>query len=487
MDPPQDVLDEFYRYVQNDIPLRLIFVPTHELVDRYFIQTHYESDIQKIIEDRVQFEVGKGESDRESAVKQLVVGVVRYGILSHRWLPKGEPTLKDMVEGTAKGPGWDKLTLFCKRVFEYNLNFAWSDTCCIDKTSSSELDESIRSMFRWYRNASVCFIYLAKTTCIDDLPSDEWFERGWTLQELIAPPVIKLFDTKWERLANGSNDKNNRQMLRLLSKASGCPERELHQFKPGPYYVDERMTWAATRKTTRGEDIAYCLMGLFDVTLQTAYGEGAERAFCRLIDMIMQSNGNTSVLNWAGKPASSHRSLVLPSSPRCYVGRRPFNSVRKLDISMTSRGLRIPLLIIPIYANSMEHLSDTTIRGQFSFVDAHLAEGVGNITIDIIDKRIPPGEQWALGVFNYMPPYGNRIGEYPAIRRLSTAYLLHRRTSKDVACHQEIKKGTKVQDDLRFYGWKKASTSTFIDFTLNSLDKREVMVEDKELLQIVYL
>lgn len=79
------------------------------------------------------------------------------------------------------------------------------------------------------------------------------------------------------------------------------------------------------------------------------------------------------------------------------------------------------------------------------------------------------------------------MAEYPAICRLSTAYLLHRRTAKDIACHQEIKKGTKVQNDLRFYGWKKASPSTFIDFTLNSLDKREVIVEDKELLQTVYL
>ncbi|KAI8681067.1 HET domain-containing protein [Fusarium keratoplasticum] len=156
---------------------------------------------------------------------------------------------------------------------------AWSDTCCIDKSSSAELDEAIRSMFRWYRNSSICFIHLARTTSLEDLQSDEWFVRGWTLQELLAPRVTKFFDKDWHPLVDGSNHKENSEILQHVIAATRCPEHALRDFTPGPFSVGGRMIWAARRKTTRGEDMAYSMMGIFDVTLQTAYGEGAERAF----------------------------------------------------------------------------------------------------------------------------------------------------------------------------------------------------------------
>ncbi|KAK3363192.1 hypothetical protein B0T25DRAFT_526564 [Lasiosphaeria hispida] len=483
---PQEVLNEFFRYVQNDIPLRLIFIPEMKLVDRFAVQEHYLPSIKAITEDDVGERLSPA-ADVETVVRELVQEVVQYAILSHRWLPQGEPTFKDMVDGTTAGPGREKLWKFCEVANSNRICFAWSDTCCIDKTSSSELDEAIRSMFRWYRNAAVCITYLAQTNGLDDLKSDEWFERGWTLQELLAPPVLKFFNTHWAPLTETTNDKDDGQLLRHLAAATGCSEDQLRNFKPGPHYVDDRMSWAAKRKTTRAEDMAYSLMGIFDVTLQPAYGEGAERAFCRLVEMIMQSNGNTSVLNWAGKAAASHSSMALPSSPRCYLGHPRFNSVRKLDLAMTSRGLRIPLVILPMTLRLIERVGRSNSRVDLSFSDTRFDKETGGTSAEVLGRGYPREVHWALGVFNYMPPYGNQVMGHPALRRTSVAYLLWRRMAPVDQSQLHVEEGLKVQDDLRFYGWKKASTTTFIHFTLGSIERREVMIVSNELLEVVYL
>ncbi|GJC80283.1 vegetative incompatibility protein HET-E-1 [Colletotrichum liriopes] len=94
--------------------------------------------------------------------------VPRYAILSHRWLSNdGEVTLQDMERNNAiTKPGYEKLVKSCKQAKEDGFDYVWIDTSCIDKTSSAELSESINSMFRWYKNAAVCYAFLA------DVPSD---------------------------------------------------------------------------------------------------------------------------------------------------------------------------------------------------------------------------------------------------------------------------------------------------------------------------
>ncbi|KAF5005200.1 hypothetical protein FDECE_8321 [Fusarium decemcellulare] len=369
----------------------------------------------------------------------------------------------------------------------YELMFTWSDTCCIDKSSSSELDEAIRSMFRWYRNATTCFVHLAQTSSLDDLQFDEWFERGWTLQELLAPRVTKFFSAEWQPLVDGPNDKTNKELLQIISAATHCPEHALRGYTPGPFYVGRRMTWAARRKTTRGEDMAYALMGIFDVTLQTAYGEGAERAFCRLIEKLMLANGNMSVLNWAGKPASSHSSRAFPSSPRSYLGHPEYNFERKLDISIPSLGLRIPLLVLPLKKpRSLGRTKDGTVRVELSFSDERISSVVDPITVALLRGEIIKNRDLAIGVFNYMPPYGNQVTGHPGIRPWSTGYLLSRRQTPDIS-QEDIQLGMKAKDDLRFYGWKKISTATFICFTVKSVQRGEVMIMDKEFLEVVHL
>lgn len=111
------------------------------------------------------------------------------------------------------------------------------------------------------------------------MESDEWFERGWTLQELLAPRMSKFFNADWQPPTGHANDKLYDEVVERLTRVTGCSSSTLRNFHPGPFDVDSRMTWATRCKTTRGEDMAYSLIGIFDVTLQPAYGEGAEGAF----------------------------------------------------------------------------------------------------------------------------------------------------------------------------------------------------------------
>ncbi|KAH0837770.1 hypothetical protein J3R83DRAFT_5948 [Lanmaoa asiatica] len=121
---------------------------------------------------------------------------LKFAIFSHRW-GIGEPTFRDMsskIHGerpTPEGAGYRKLLRFCAKAKDYGCDFVWSDTCCINKESSAELDEAIRSMYRWYSDAHVCIAYLAKSSSVDDFPREPWFTRGWTLQELLGTEKVE--------------------------------------------------------------------------------------------------------------------------------------------------------------------------------------------------------------------------------------------------------------------------------------------------------
>ncbi|OAX39850.1 hypothetical protein K503DRAFT_673387, partial [Rhizopogon vinicolor AM-OR11-026] len=317
------------RYVKNCIPIRLIRLSDMSLVSRDDVREHFRNSIRP-----------------EDFYNPLYH--VRYAILSHRWLQQGELTYEEMAARIASGPGYEKLKKFCEKARECHLEFAWSDTCCIDKSSTTELDESICSMFRWYKNSAICIVHLAQSMTIEDIMDDEWTTRGWTLQELLAPDKIKFFNEDWMSMTDRRNDKSylKTDIMEILERATGIPHHNIFRFSPGPHQVDTRMAWAATRKTTRAEDLAYSMMGIFNVSLPIAYGEGGERAFCRLIEAIMQS-GNPSVLNWRGDPADHHSSRAIPRSPQNFADRRELklDGVR-LEMTMTNLGLRVPLVML---------------------------------------------------------------------------------------------------------------------------------------------
>lgn len=330
---------------------------------------------------------------------------VKYAILSHRWLDEGEPTYEEMKNDKATGLGYEKLKNFCEKAQEYNVEFVWSDTCCIDKSSSTELDDSIRSMFRWYRNSTICIVHLAQSETLDLMMSDEWMERGWTLQELLAPQRIKFYNKHWMPLTGDRNDKSREsiEIFGILQRATGIPSEDLHAFYPKAYHrVDERMTWAARRRTTRVEDVAYSLMGIFDVSMQIAYGEGGERAFSRLTEAIMKA-GDPSVFNWKGSAASHHTSRAIPQSPQSFVGHPnlglPTTRRMQLEMTMTSLGLRVPLVLFPLHPRSRTVLGNGYERIVF---DCPLCP---TIKLDITALQVimprPEYHHYALGIVNY--------------------------------------------------------------------------------------
>ncbi|KAG1723421.1 heterokaryon incompatibility protein-domain-containing protein [Suillus paluster] len=290
---------------------------------------------------------------------------VKYTTLSHRW-GEGEPsygTFEEMNKSELKTPGFEKLMNFCEKAREYCTEFAWSDTCCIDKSSSAELDESIHSMCQWYHKSEICIAHLAQSKTMDDIPCNKWTERGWTLQKLLAPIHIKFFNQHWIPMMHNQNDKHPDMersgciMLSTLESATGIPCHDICDFAPAAFWVNERMQWAARRKTTRVEDMAYSLMGIFNVSLQIAYGEG-ECAFSRLIEAIMQ-DGDPSVLNWTGQAANYHNSRAVPQSPQCFVGGRGLDlGSERLDMTMTSLGLQVPLVILPLNRRSTRDNDD---------------------------------------------------------------------------------------------------------------------------------
>lgn len=244
----------------------------------------------------------------------------QYAILSHRWA-RQEITLQEANSvGIDMKNGYRKIEAFCRVAKNACFEYAWIDTCCIDKTSSVELSEAINSMYDWYRMADVCYTYL------DDVPSrteraksgvpfkdivssSQWFERGWTLQELIAPSNNIFFDREWECLGGKA------ELGYILSSRTGIPWSILSGTEGlETISVAQRMSWAAKRKTTRIEDGAYCLMGIFGINMPLLYGE-REKAFLRLQEEILRVSDDVSLFAWK----SEYGKGLLAPSPAAFL------------------------------------------------------------------------------------------------------------------------------------------------------------------------
>ena len=146
-----------------------------------------------------------------------------YAILSHQWV--GQEVDYDEIIELAKmnkgerdeirqRDGYQKILQSCEQAQKDTCQWLWVDTCCIDKRSSAELSEAINSMYQWYENAKVCYAHLHNvldprfptSSDMERYPDfhgwPEWFSRGWTLQELIAPSNIQFFNTKWQNIGD---------------------------------------------------------------------------------------------------------------------------------------------------------------------------------------------------------------------------------------------------------------------------------------------
>jgi hypothetical protein len=194
--------------------------------------------------------------------------IPRYAILSHRWREE-EVLFVDMMGDISVArakKGFQKLEASCKIALDHTLQYIWCDTCCIDKSSSAELSEAINSMYVYYSKAKLCIAYLDD---IEDVPKDgsyltraTWFSRGWTLQELIAPRNMVFYSQNWHEL--GSKAKLRSE----IAVASGINQGVLaFTLRVSNICISEKMSWASRRTTTRAEDSAYSLMGLFGVNM----------------------------------------------------------------------------------------------------------------------------------------------------------------------------------------------------------------------------
>jgi Heterokaryon incompatibility protein (HET) len=220
--------------------------------------------------------------------------IPKYAILSHTW-GADEVTFKDFTDSEDKGKskaGYGKLQFCGARAKHDRLQYFWVDTCCIDKSNSVELQEAINSMFRWYQNAAKCYVYLSDVPTGIERADDQfskrtresafrlsrWFTRGWTLQELLAPDLesIEFFSQEGYYLGD------KRTLEPQIYEITKIPISALRGSPLSHFDVEDRLSWAANRQTTREEDKAYSLLGICEVYMPLIYGEGENNAFRRL-------------------------------------------------------------------------------------------------------------------------------------------------------------------------------------------------------------
>ncbi|EGR51183.1 uncharacterized protein TRIREDRAFT_45503 [Trichoderma reesei QM6a] len=289
----------------------------------------------------------------------------RYAILSHTW-GEGEVTFADVQQPQRETRGWDKIRRSSQIALNSGYPYLWIDTCCIDKTSSAELSEAINSMFQWYEKAGVCIAFLEDFITTDE-PSNpdfahcRWFIRGWTLQELIAPSELLFYSRDWRLIGTRTSLKT------IIAKVSGIPEEMLaanthsQRERLEECSVAEKMSWAANRTTTRPEDLAYCLLGLFDINMPLLYGEGQMKAFKRLQEEIIRSTDDDSIYAWSytkEKSAKQHFWGLLADEPSAFARRHgdalAIKQARYLtrrsnrDAIASTRGITVELALTPL-------------------------------------------------------------------------------------------------------------------------------------------
>ena len=286
----------------------------------------------------------------------------KYAVLSHTW-GDNEVVYSDLVnslESASQRPEFAKVRFTAQQALEDGLDYIWVDTCTIDKSSSADLSESINSMYKIYKNAQVCYVYL---TDVFEPPPDgwtddgevdnewtkafvgaRWFTRGWTLQELIAPRNTVFYTSDWRHIGT------KRGLCQTIARHTGISTPVLLGGDFRRTLVAERMSWASKRITTREEDIAYCLLGLFDINMPLLYGEG-ERAFLRLQHEIIKKTNDRSIFLWSALETSftSFRSLFAqsPAEFGTFVEYTLDTKYGRFEVTQSGLEIGVPLLEVP--------------------------------------------------------------------------------------------------------------------------------------------
>ncbi|KAF2674011.1 HET-domain-containing protein [Microthyrium microscopicum] len=391
----------------------------------------------------------------------------KYAILSHTW-GEDEFLYDDIRNDRGKDKlGFQKVQYCCEQALKDGLSYCWVDTCSIDKSSSSELSEAINSMFRWYSQATVCYAYLSDVPDTAITVSDgsfrlsRWFTRGWTLQELIAPPELVFYTSDWKRF------KSRKERKTEISEVTGIIESALDGDLEAIYdfSIAQKMYWASNRTTTRPEDMAYCLMGLFNVHIPLLYGEGGENAFTRLQEELLKTSDDQSLLAWdsGSDMKTSEMHGLLARSPQDFRNSRDFVGFSRLDVSspptMTNKGIRLTTQMITCLngPNTWAFWAILDCRNESSETDT--VAGV------MLQRTYPNSEQCArvcakIGEVDFSRLKASRTTQTVYVRKRPMKHAslngstvtfqflgLDERFFKEVSCYPELQVGHKSQDN----------------------------------------
>ncbi|KAK7439826.1 hypothetical protein VKT23_017397 [Stygiomarasmius scandens] len=208
-----------------------------------------------------------------------------YAILSHTWC-EGEVVYEQFKAPQQNGQlklksGYKKIRAACQQARQDGLCYIWIDTCCIIQGNHDDVSANITSMFGYYQNAEVCYAYLEDVCTKSDMfqsSGSKWFDRGWTLQELLAPQTVIFFNKHWKRIGDKHKLQDDICRMTTIPAAICSGEKSIQDVD-----VLDRMSWSVFRKTTKDQDRAYCLQGLMGVSIIPDYTEPLFESFNRLV------------------------------------------------------------------------------------------------------------------------------------------------------------------------------------------------------------
>ena len=398
----------------------------------------------------------------EARIRQEVTEYFRYATFSHKWEdnePRFEKVIRMVVYDLEASPTHEKLQMFCKIVREAGFNWAWSDTCCIDKGDHFVLQEALVSMFKWYERSAMTLIFLRGVDRLarhGALTRSIWNMRAWTLQEYHASKVVRIYTEDWTPYLGLEiyNHKESPEVISEMEEATGIPAQALMALRPGLDDIREKLRLASTRETTRVEDAAYSLLGIFSVSLSITYGEG-DKALGRLLAQLLTSSGDASILAWTGRfgnfnsclpssitvfsqPPTSHippaisgpemgmmtaelRSLNLISLTRLY------DQVNELPVpSFSGRRMRLPCLAFKLgqlsaYRNGSARIfrAQTNTLGVVEIQTQDDLSRLGSLClvhpwIDFLLNRLPVGGVPETNIEENMDDKSSVLGELPS-------------------------------------------------------------------------
>jgi len=350
----ETTIDNAIREVFKTSPLVLIDVESGRLCDGpERVHTFKSESPFKVLVSSMTKKLDNGR------IQRVVKEYFRYMMLSHVWEGK-EPSFQDVnlansIWDLDSSPLHEKLCKFCEVVRTDGYRWAWSDTCCIDKTISTVLNQSLKMMYKWYKASAATLVHLASVgspSALGDLTNSTWMTRAWTAQELLAARVIRFYTRDWQPYLGDTrtNHKESPEIMQELANAIGVTRETIIAFNPDHLSVREKLRLASTRNAAVEEDVAYSLIGIFKSDIRPDYGEG-DAALGHLLEEIVARSGEVTVLAWTGK--SLPYNSCLPATLAVY-NQTPYASpsIKDAEMDMRVRALRISLPrtdAIPIY------------------------------------------------------------------------------------------------------------------------------------------